>query len=252
MEKVRYIISDAAQMIDVESHVLRYWEEELELKVPRNELGHRYYTQENIEQFQKIKDLKEKGYQLKAIKMLLQEEAASAAGKAKEEVPEIKVHTISKAKAAQNHGQASKSAKTNRNVQQIQSIQTKGTQAAQLVEKMKAQPETTSVVSMDMRETEVAEAAQIHAEEKMEQFQNLMTGIVKKAIQENNQALGVSVGEQVGEKVLKEMNYLMREQEELAEEHYRKLDEAIRHRRKSRKLLRKEKAKDKALQPKTI
>ncbi len=77
MEKVRYTISDAAQMMDVESHALRYWEEELDLSVPRNEQGHRYYTKENIEQFQKIKDLKEKGYQLKAIKMLLHEEAAA-------------------------------------------------------------------------------------------------------------------------------------------------------------------------------
>ena len=66
MEKVRYTISDAAQMMDVESHALRYWEEELDLSVPRNEQGHRYYTKENIEQFQKIKDLKEKGYQLRS------------------------------------------------------------------------------------------------------------------------------------------------------------------------------------------
>ena len=42
MEKVRYMISDAANMVQVESHVLRYWEEELELTVPRKELGHRY------------------------------------------------------------------------------------------------------------------------------------------------------------------------------------------------------------------
>ena len=49
-------------------HVLRYWEEELELTVPRNEMGHRYYTKENIEQFMKIKEWKEQGYQLKAIK----------------------------------------------------------------------------------------------------------------------------------------------------------------------------------------
>lgn len=189
MEKVRYIISDAAQMIDVESHVLRYWEEELELKVPRNELGHRYYTKENIEQFQKIKELKEKGYQLKAIKMLLQGEEPLSLPETAEELPEIKVHTM---------------------------------------------PKVTN-----------------NAEEKMEQFQNLMTGIVKKAIEENNQALGISVGEQVGEKVLKEMNYLMREQDEAAEERYRRLDEAIRQRHKSKKLFRKEKSKDKALQPKT-
>ena len=37
MEKVRYMISDAASLVDVESHVLRYWEDELELDIPRNE-----------------------------------------------------------------------------------------------------------------------------------------------------------------------------------------------------------------------
>ena len=74
MEQVRYMISDAANIVAVESHVLRYWEDELELTVPRNELGHRYYTQENVDQFLRIKELKEEGYQLKAIKILLQQE----------------------------------------------------------------------------------------------------------------------------------------------------------------------------------
>ena len=62
MEKVRYMISDAAALAGVETHVLRYWEEELDLTIPRNEMGHRYYTRENIQEFQKIKELKEKGY----------------------------------------------------------------------------------------------------------------------------------------------------------------------------------------------
>ena len=31
MDTRRYMISDAAKMVDVEAHVLRYWEEELEL-----------------------------------------------------------------------------------------------------------------------------------------------------------------------------------------------------------------------------
>ena len=61
MEKVRYMISDAAAAVDVETHVLRYWEDELGLDVPRNELGHRYYTRDNIKQFLRIKELKEKG-----------------------------------------------------------------------------------------------------------------------------------------------------------------------------------------------
>lgn len=71
MEKVRYMISDAANIVNVESHVLRYWEDELELSIPRNEMGHRYYTKENIQEFQRIKELKEQGYQLKAIRMIV-------------------------------------------------------------------------------------------------------------------------------------------------------------------------------------
>ena len=33
MGEVRYMISDAARLVDVEAHVLRYWEEELELPI---------------------------------------------------------------------------------------------------------------------------------------------------------------------------------------------------------------------------
>ncbi len=71
MSQMRYMISDAAKLVDVEAHVLRYWEEELEFSVGRNEMKHRYYTEENIRLFQKIKELKEQGIQLKAIKGLL-------------------------------------------------------------------------------------------------------------------------------------------------------------------------------------
>lgn len=73
MEEKRYLISDAAKMVAVEAHVLRYWEEELELSIGRTELGHRYYTRENIETFCNIKELKEKGLQLKAIKVVLRQ-----------------------------------------------------------------------------------------------------------------------------------------------------------------------------------
>lgn len=73
MEEKRYLISDAAKMVAVEAHVLRYWEEELELSIGRTELGHRYYTRENIETFCNIKELKEKGLQLKAIRVVLRQ-----------------------------------------------------------------------------------------------------------------------------------------------------------------------------------
>ena len=66
-----YLISDASRKVEVESHVLRYWEDELKLPVKRNELGHRYYTEEDIPEFQETKTLKEQGLQLKAIRMIL-------------------------------------------------------------------------------------------------------------------------------------------------------------------------------------
>lgn len=67
------LISDAAKEVSVESHVLRYWEEELRLPIKRNELGHRYYTEEDVERFKQIKGMKERGLQLKAIKMILKD-----------------------------------------------------------------------------------------------------------------------------------------------------------------------------------
>lgn len=66
-----YMISDASKMIEVENHVLRYWEEELDLPIPRNEMGHRYYRESDIKLLRAVKDLKEQGFQLRAIKKLL-------------------------------------------------------------------------------------------------------------------------------------------------------------------------------------
>ena len=73
MLKDHYLISDAAKLVDVESHVLRYWEEELQLPIKRNELGHRYYTSRDVERFKEIKELKEQGLQLKAIRLFLKD-----------------------------------------------------------------------------------------------------------------------------------------------------------------------------------
>ena len=54
------LISDAAKEVNVENHVLRYWEEELKLPIRRNELGHRYYTESDVERFKQIKNMKSK------------------------------------------------------------------------------------------------------------------------------------------------------------------------------------------------
>lgn len=190
MEQVRYMISDAANIVAVESHVLRYWEDELELTVPRNEMGHRYYTQENVDQFLRIKELKEKGYQLKAIKILLQQEKQ---GDLHIEQPAAMEHVTEP-------------------------------------ERMKRpECEDKPAYAVEKKPAEVVAApAQMTPQERMEQFQDLMTQIVRNAMTDNNKDLSKDIGTEVGDRVLKEMNYLMRMQDEQEEERFKKLDEAIR------------------------
>ena len=195
MDRVRYMISDAAGLVNVESHVLRYWEEELELDIPRNEMGHRYYTQENIREFQQIKELKEKGYQLKAIKMIIHN------GNVEQKIPELT---------------GMSDAKTQMDVSDIkkQQVYFKNPEMLTLAESRQNVLDNT---------------------DRMTQFRELMSDIVGKAIAENNEELGSVISGEVGEQVVKEMNYLMREREELEEERFAQLNEVIRGSLKDRK-----------------
>ena len=70
MADTHYLISDASRKVDVESPFSGIGKK-LEMNIPRNEMGHRYYTELHIRLFKQIKELKEKGYQLKAIKAAL-------------------------------------------------------------------------------------------------------------------------------------------------------------------------------------
>lgn len=196
MEKVRYMISDAADMVHVETHVLRYWEEELDLTIPRNEMGHRYYTRENIKEFQRIKDLKDQGYQLKAIRMILH------TGKLEEEKP-------------------------------LESIKQPVTKSENATEQL----------PMIHPSSTIENVSTLTPEERMCQFRELMSDIVGQAIAQNNEELSQTIGKDVQELVLKEMNYLMREQDQAQEERYRKLDAAIRGSLRKNKMFGKEKKK---------
>ena len=71
MSERLYSISEAASMVEVETHVLRYWEEELDINIRRNDMGHRCYSERDIKILQRVKTLKDKGIQLKAIKELV-------------------------------------------------------------------------------------------------------------------------------------------------------------------------------------
>ncbi len=67
----QYGISEVAEITGYPPHVLRYYEKEFELDIPRNESNHRYYTYAEIELFQYIKYLQEKGFSNKQIKLII-------------------------------------------------------------------------------------------------------------------------------------------------------------------------------------
>ena len=71
MQETVYSVSEAVKLLEIQSHVLRYWEEEMKLPIQRNEMGHRYYTRYDIQVFLSIKELKKKGYSLREIGKLM-------------------------------------------------------------------------------------------------------------------------------------------------------------------------------------
>lgn len=212
MEQTLFI-SDAAKKVHVEAHVLRYWEEELELPIKRNELGHRYYTEEDVKRFQEIRELKERGLQLKAIRLILkngkldrladgentQAEKAVSAAKTAEKMP-----------ADAQHGQKT-------------------------VEVLKAAEKVTGEVEPIKTTSVVGEES---GEEKAARLQWLLKQLFKEVLQENNEAMC----REVRESILKEMDYQFRMQEEREdereaaqikrdEEHFRRVDELLRKKR---------------------
>ncbi|HHY90224.1 MAG TPA: MerR family transcriptional regulator [Clostridiales bacterium] len=68
----KYSISEVSEITGYDKHVLRYYEEDFNLKIPRTESNRRYYTYKEIETFLYIKRLQEKGLTNKQIKLVLE------------------------------------------------------------------------------------------------------------------------------------------------------------------------------------
>lgn len=193
MEEMRYTISDAAKMVKVESHVLRYWEDELSLEIPRNEMGHRYYTQKEVDVFCHIRALKERGFQLKSIK----------------DVMEILF----------DDGKMS-------NIISLENVR----QSYEENEVQSENVEETQMVSVEKLQKGTIE--KITAEEKMRHFKYIMDAIITQALQANNILLEDELVDMVAERIMNDMGSVEKEREEREEARFRKLDEMIRGRQK--------------------
>ena len=218
MEK-RFMISDAAKQVAVESHVLRYWEEEFTLNIKRNEMGHRYYTDKDIQVFRNIKKLKDQGFQLKAIKLVLPELSKSNVDNLLSLCDEMNLKA---------EKQEQETAQKNVSLVTVKNPEKEKNQPVKAVSAKKANQQSVhssiSVVEKSDKKMEVI----LENNDKMEQFQQIMGTIVAQALKDNAELFTKDVTANVSDRVIKQMNYLMREQSDREEEHYKKLDEAIR------------------------
>lgn len=200
MKEERYLIKEAAALVGVETHVLRYWEEELKMDIHRNGMGHRYYTKRDVELLSKVKTLKENGLQLKAIRSYLDMRRGELA--------------LAKSEGLKADGTAKET--------KAQSVKESSNNASG-TDRDKEQKELVSVQSK-----------LVENEEKMQQFQQIMNRIVSNAIQENREMIGQSVGSHAADVVVNHLNGMTKEQEERAEERYRKLDQTLREIQRAR------------------
>lgn len=200
MDETHYSISEAGKLVGVESHVLRYWEDELNLEIPRNGKSHRFYTELHIRLFQTIKELKEKGYQLKAIEQVLKKMLEGDEGLEPGEVLEQEAVNILK------EGSAGE--------------EMEGETRLRMVQK---------------KDVEMAEISQ----EKMDRFQQIMNHIIGNAVgeamQQNNEAMSVEISRQVNSHMVQELEYMMRINDEREEERFKMLDETLRAYQKENK-----------------
>ncbi len=204
MSEKRYIISDASKQVEVEAHVLRYWEDELSLEIPRNEMGHRYYTDKNINLLKNIKYLKEQGFQLKAIKMILpdlQDADDNILDVVLKRKDELNSKVLEEEHLLENSSNAILSAQETPSPSQASSV--------------------TPVVHTT-------------SEERIQQFQIILTEIIANAVRQNNQELEQNIEERISNTVLKQVDYLIRTNEEREETRFKKLDETIRAVQKER------------------
>lgn len=247
-ENTIYYISEAAKKVQVEAHVLRYWEDELHLAIRRNEMGHRCYTAGDIEQLQQIKVLKEQGLQLKAIRTVLrgggmipgadkmkqEDKAASAEGsiKQKQETEKPK---------EENDGGGNEGGRAGmEEMSQMGNVENMEHKVEDMVmKKAKKYMVTLSKGKEPVIETRQEALSEYSVQEDMDKTQKaarlqyLLQHMVTEAVKSANQEMCT----EIKESILKELDYQFRQQEERdeehwkkEEEHYRKIDEMIRQR----------------------
>lgn len=246
-QKTIYYISEAAKKVQVESHVLRYWEEELALPIKRNEMGHRYYTEQDIRKLQEIKELKEQGLQLKAIRTILLRMPRATDSKTEEMSEQewgILMQQMGKTAETEEKREEEQPELKEQQTEEAADRHESGEEQTEKLPEIDLIKPQRFVVALSKEKEEAAEADQDYADvdksRKAARLQYLLQHMITEAVKSANRELCTDVKESI----LKELDYQFRMQEERdeerwkkEEEHYRKIDEMIRERHKPKERL---------------
>lgn len=213
MGEVRFMISEAAKKVHVESHVLRYWEEELGLSIGRTEMGHRYYTEDDIQLFCCIKRLKDEGMLLRDLKLLIPQlnETRNRLRQADK---------VSEKATAKSAVKALAGAVTNA----AAPAGTNPVSTPDSVEKSSA-----ALPSAAVTPDEIITRTQL------EQVRSLLGDVLSEVVTDNNSTLTDQISKTVTSDILREMDDLFQAKERREEEHFRKLDSLIRQQQANRR-----------------
>ena len=187
-----YQITDAAKKVNVESHVLRYWEEELELPIERNKQGHRLYTEEDLNRFMYIKELKKEGLQLRAIRARIHKVEDWAKGRTVETERDPRTEVVANKLQVRNENDTED-----------------------------------YIGSGDVMRIQIRS----HEDDKQEKAAKLcmmLQQMVGQAVRQENQGMIMELKKCLSETVSKEMDYQFRMQEQREEEHFQRVDELLR------------------------
>ncbi|MDP4092040.1 MAG: MerR family transcriptional regulator [Bacillota bacterium] len=72
--KERYTITELSQLLNVTTHALRFYEKEFNLSIPKDNRGRRFYPTEFANVMYQIKNMRDEGLEIKAIKKILDSE----------------------------------------------------------------------------------------------------------------------------------------------------------------------------------
>lgn len=226
MGEVRFMISEAAKQVKVESHVLRYWEEELDLIIGRTEMGHRYYTKDDIQLFRCIKKLKDEGMLLKDLKPLIPELRATR----------LKLQSSTTLKPQEvKEKEHIKSPETVKNIKPAEVTETLQSTSSKTDGKPETSNNPTVPASKDKpNELSITEADVIPVTQ-LEQVRTLIGDVLTEVVTTNNESLKKDITKTVTKDVIREMDFLFQAKERQEEEHFRKLDCLIRQQQANRK-----------------